>query len=84
MDETLALALRIAEMPPWSLGLIKKSLNQVLDEMGQRNSWEHQFVVRQLGHASQERSEVHARLKQGGTVKSFLQALDQKFDDEPG
>lgn len=81
MEGAVALARRIAGMPPWALRLIKRSLNHVLDEMGQRNVWEHQFVVRQLGHASEERAALQARLKQGNTVKSFLEARDQNVDD---
>ena len=75
-SETLMLAERVAEMPPWAIRLVKRSLNGVLDQMGQRNSWEQQFVSRQLGHASQERSDRLSRLKEGKTVRSFLHARD--------
>lgn len=75
-DAALALAKRIAAMPPWALHLIKRSCNYAADRMGQRESWEHQFVVRHLGHASDERAKTIARLRSGGTVDAFLKARD--------
>lgn len=82
IPETLTLARRVADMPPWAIRLVKRSLNGVLDQMGQRNSWEQQFVTRQLGHASQERSEQLSRLKEGKTIRSFLHERDSGFKDQ--
>ena len=75
----LELASRIAVMPPWALRLVKRSLNHVLDEMGQRNSWEHQFTVRQLGHASAERAEQLTKLRSEKSVRGFIKARDGGF-----
>ena len=80
--EALALASRISAMPPWAVRLVKRSLNHQLDEMGQRSSWEHQFLVRQLGHASSERAGQMAKLRSEKSVRGFLKARDDKFDAE--
>ncbi len=81
--ESLKLASRIAEMPAWAVRLVKRSLNNVLDQMGQRTSWEHQFVVRQLGHASTERGELLGKLKKEKSVRGFINARDKKFGKVP-
>lgn len=75
-EQALALARRIASMPAWAVRLIKRSFNYTADRMGQRDSWDHQFVVRHLGHASDERARTLARLRTGGTVRSFLNERD--------
>lgn len=76
LDQSVKLAARIASMPPWALRLVKRSCNLTLDRMGQRDSWEQQFMVRQLGHASTERQNVLERLRSGGSVRSFLRERD--------
>lgn len=78
--EAVKLAKRIAAMPPWALRLIKNSLNYTLDEMGQSRSWQYQFAIRNLGHASEERLRRVTQLKAGGSVRTFLDARDQAVE----
>jgi len=51
--ETMKLALRIAEAPPFGIRLMKKSINRVLDIQGFRNSIQAHFDTHQLSHESE-------------------------------
>ncbi|TEA77912.1 enoyl-CoA hydratase [Allopusillimonas ginsengisoli] len=53
-DETLALAQRIAQAPPFGLRLLKKSLNRSLDVQGLRTALSAHFDTHQLSHMSNE------------------------------
>ncbi len=53
-DETLALAQRIAQAPPFGLRLLKKSLNRSLDVQGLRTALSAHFDTHQLSHMSSE------------------------------
>ncbi len=50
-EETLALAGRIAKMPPFGLAMAKAAVNQTLDMMGQRNAMNAVFSIHHLTHA---------------------------------
>jgi enoyl-CoA hydratase len=52
--ETLALAQRIAEAPPFGLRLLKRSLNRSLDAQGFRVALEAHFDTHQLSHMTEE------------------------------
>lgn len=80
-DHTRALAEDIAAMPPWALRLVKQSLNHTLDVMGQRESWDYQFLIRNIGHASQERADFMADRRAGRSVREFVAERDRSFDD---
>ncbi|HVV10115.1 enoyl-CoA hydratase [Amycolatopsis sp.] len=49
--ETLALAEKIAEMPPFGLALTKKAVNQAEDLMGMRSGMDSAFGLHHLAHA---------------------------------
>lgn len=51
-EETMAIASKIAEMPPMALTLTKKAVNFAEDEMGLRAAIDHSFALHQLAHAS--------------------------------
>ena len=53
-EETLALANRIAEMPPFAMKLLKRSLNRTLDTQGLRTALAAHFDTHQLSHMSDE------------------------------
>ena len=80
--ETLDLARRIAMNMPVAVSLVKRSINQAWDEMGQRNAWEYHFLAHQLSHSSDERErwqkEREVAMKKGG-VKEFIKVRDSKF-----
>lgn len=52
--ETLALAQRIAEAPPFALRVLKKSLNRSVDVRGMREALSAHFDLHQLSHVSEE------------------------------
>lgn len=53
-EETLAMARRIAEMPPFAMKLLKRSLNRTLDTQGLRTALAAHFDTHQLSHMSDE------------------------------
>ncbi len=59
-EETLALARKIAMTPPVVASLVKRSINQAWDLMGQRNAWQYHMLAHQLSHASDEAKNLQA------------------------
>lgn len=53
-EETLALAQRIAQAPPFALQILKKSLNRSVDVRGMREALSAHFDLHQLSHVSEE------------------------------
>ncbi|WP_173934689.1 enoyl-CoA hydratase [Chelativorans sp. Marseille-P2723] len=53
-DETMALAQKIAETPPFALRLVKRSLNRSFDAQGFRTALSAHFDLHQLSHVSDE------------------------------
>jgi enoyl-CoA hydratase len=51
VDETLALARRVAEMPRFGLALAKRAVNAAEDRMGLRDAMDTAFGLHQLAHA---------------------------------
>ena len=47
---TMELAHTLASRPPGPIRMVKRSINQTLDRMGQRDSFEYHFVMHQLSH----------------------------------
>lgn len=76
--ETLALATRIADAPPFGLSLIKRSINRMMDAQGFRTSLGAHFDTHQLSHMSTEAQEIRANRKaisQAGGKTSFGRSL---------
>lgn len=59
--ETMQLAQRMADAPPFALRLMKRSLNRSLDMQGFRNSLNAHFDTHQLSHMSSEFAAVRDR-----------------------
>ncbi|MBX6377561.1 MAG: enoyl-CoA hydratase [Clostridia bacterium] len=59
--ETLRLAERIAQAPPFALRLVKRSINRALDLQGFRNALMAHFDTHQLTHATEEWRAVRER-----------------------
>jgi enoyl-CoA hydratase len=72
-----SLATRIAEMPPVTLSLIKRSLNRTQDLMGMRDALEYHFAVHQLGHASAESQALLHAARQGRPLKDYFRKRDE-------
>lgn len=53
-EETLALAQRVAQAPPFAMQLVKKSLNRSIDVRGMREALSAHFDLHQLSHESNE------------------------------
>ena len=53
-EETLALANRIAEAPPFAIQLTKRALNRTRDIQGFRTALSAHFDTHQLSHFSEE------------------------------
>ncbi len=81
-EETLALARRIAMNMPVAVSLVKRSINEAWDLMGQRDAWQYHFLIHHLSHSSDEsmrfREEREKAMKKGG-VKEMLKVRDGKF-----
>jgi enoyl-CoA hydratase len=77
-EETLALAHKIIASPPVAVSLIKRSINQAWDLMGQKNAWQYHFLSHQLAHSSDEGAkrvvERKAAVAKGG-VKEMLKTV---------
>ena len=52
--QTLELATRIAQTPPFAIKLLKRSLNRTLDVQGMREALSAHFDLHQLSHVSEE------------------------------
>jgi len=66
-EETLALANRIAEAPPFALRLLKRSLNRTLDAQGFRLALNAHFDTHQLSHVTEE----FATVRQAGLARAI-------------
>jgi enoyl-CoA hydratase len=84
-DEVNALADRIAAMPAFAVRTVKKSINDTLDLMGQRHSWEHHFLLHVAGKRSEEFHEWWSAVeregggfKPGGLKQTFRQRADKR------
>ncbi|ODU67389.1 MAG: enoyl-CoA hydratase [Lautropia sp. SCN 66-9] len=68
--ETLALAQRIAQAPPFALGLLKRSLNRTFDVQGMRHALQAHFETHQLSHLTQE----FGRIREQGLASAISRA----------
>ena len=66
-EEVLTLANRIAQAPPFTMKVLKKSLNRTFDIMGRRSALQAHFDSHQLSHFSDEANKVKA----AGVAKSI-------------
>ena len=81
-EETLTLARRIAMNNPVAVSLVKRSINEAWDLMGQRDAFQYHMLIHQLSHASDEAARYSAEraeaMKAGG-LKEALKMRDAKF-----
>ena len=78
LGETVrSLAQRIAEMPPVTLALIKRSLNRAQDLAGMREALEYHFALHQLGHVSAESRDLLHAARAGRPLKDYFRKRDE-------
>jgi enoyl-CoA hydratase len=72
VEETMALARKIAEMPSFALAMAKQAVNATLDAMGQRNAMQAVFTMHQLAHAHSELTTGNAIMGQDARSMASL------------
>ncbi len=77
-EETMALARKIAAMPPVAVSLVKRSVNHAQDEAGQLSSWQYHLLVHELSHWSDEKKRWTAETAKGTREGALKAMLDKK------
>jgi len=77
--ETLALAARIALVPPVTASLVKESLNQTAALMGKEHAWRYHFMVHQFMHGTKTAADALRARKKSGSMKRMLAERDRAF-----
>ena len=72
MDEAHALAATIALVPPQTAQIVKDSINQAADLMGQRDSWRYHFMVHQWMSNTETALSALEQRKQKGSLKEVF------------
>jgi enoyl-CoA hydratase len=77
LDEALDLAARIALVPPQTAQIMKDSLNNVADQMGQRQSWKYHFMVHQwMSETATAKGALAARKEKGSMRDVYAEHKD--------
>jgi enoyl-CoA hydratase len=77
--ETLALARRIAKVPPVTASLVKESINQTMALMGKEHAFRYHFMVHQFMHGTQTAADALAARRKTGSMRAMLAARDRGF-----
>jgi enoyl-CoA hydratase len=77
--ETLALARRIALVPPITASLVKESINQTYALMGKEHAFRYHFMVHQFMHGTRTAEEALAARRRAGSMRAMLAARDRPF-----
>lgn len=77
--ETLALAERVALVPPVTASLVKESINQTAALMGKEHAWRYHFMVHQFMHGTKTATDALAVRRKSGSMKAMLAARDHAF-----
>ncbi len=75
-DEVMALAERIAKQAPFTTMLTKRSMNRMLDLMGQRDHFDYHFTSHQLWHrtrSGRQMLETAKAARESGSMKRLVQ-----------
>jgi len=79
-EETLALAERIAKMPPVTVRNVKRSINHAQDLAGFRNALEYHFMVHQFQHNTMTSLDALEERKQKSSMKEVFRDRDADFE----
>ena len=75
--ETLALAERIALVPPVTASLVKESLNQTAALMGKEHAWRYHFMVHQFMHGTKTASDALRERGKTGSIRRMIASRDR-------
>lgn len=75
-ETTVALATKVAAMPPVTMRLLKKSLNHAQDLMGMRASLEYHFAMHEFGHTTRESQQLLHEAREGRRLKDYFAQRD--------
>jgi enoyl-CoA hydratase/carnithine racemase len=78
-EETMALAERIAKVPPTTVQNVKRSLNHAEDLAGMRNALEYHFMVHQFQHNTKTSLDALTERQQKGSMKQVFEDRDKQF-----
>jgi enoyl-CoA hydratase/carnithine racemase len=78
-SETLALARRIAQLPPVTASLVKESINHTFEEMGKGRALKYHFMLHQFMHSTETAQRALAERGRTGSVKRMVTARDRAF-----
>jgi enoyl-CoA hydratase len=79
-EATMALAERIASMPPVTVQLVKKSINKTFDLMGKRDALDFHFVLHQFAHDTATAQSALAERSRKGSMKEVFAERDRGFE----
>lgn len=77
--ETMALAQRIAALPPVTVALVKKSVNKTFDLMGKRDAFDFHFMLHQFAHGTATSQEALAERREKASVRDIVADRDRDF-----
>jgi enoyl-CoA hydratase/carnithine racemase len=78
-EETLALAERIAKVPPVTVQNVKRSINHAQDLAGFRSALEYHFMVHQFQHNTKTALDALAARQQKSSMKEVFEERDKQF-----
>jgi len=78
--ETMALAERIAKMPPVTVQNVKRSINHAQDLAGFRNALEYHFMVHQFQHNTKTSLDALAERQTKSSMKEVFEERDKTFE----
>jgi len=77
--ETVALARRIALIPPVTASLVKESINHTFEEMGKSRALKYHFMLHQFMHSTETAQRALAERQRSGGMRAMLKARDRAF-----
>lgn len=79
LEEALALAERIARMPPVTVQNVKRSINHAQELAGWRHALEYHFMVHQFQHGTKTSLDALEARKRKGSMKEVFSERDEEF-----
>lgn len=78
-EETMALAQRIAAVPPVTVALVKRSVNKTFELMGKRDAFDFHFMLHQFAHDTATAQDALAQRRKKGSVREMVAERDRDF-----